>query len=174
MAMAQKDDIMINHRDGHNLHKDELRTDLYILLDELKRIGSSMVAELEHFMDATIAQPALDQILVLQDWIRRAERVKAAACALQGPQKSVPQPRKKGARGGLKYPVACNGEPPKMQAIHCAFAGMAVQEIRKNKSVPASQLIQIWNINYAPAWISRMSRAKCHGRKIGTGFATNL
>jgi hypothetical protein len=177
MAMVQgiqnlKDDVMINHRDGHNLHKDELRTDLCILLDELKRIGSSMVAELENFMDATIAQPALDQIPDLQDWIRRVERVKAAACALQGPQKSVPQPRKKGA--GLKYIVGCNGEAPKMQAIHCAFARMAVQEMSKNGSVSGSQLVEIWNTKYAPVWSSRTSRPKGHGGKAGSGLATNF
>ena len=75
MAMAQgiqnlKDDI------EHNLHKDDLRADLCILLEELKQIGSYMVAEIERFMDATSAQPALDQIPNLQGWIWRAEKGK--------------------------------------------------------------------------------------------------
>ncbi len=98
MAMAPaiqnlKDDV------EHELYKDDLRADLCILLDELKQIGgSSMVAEIEHFLDATIARPALDQIPYLQGWIRRAEKGKEAL--QRAPQKSVPQPRKKGARGG--------------------------------------------------------------------------
>ena len=171
MAMAQgiqnlKDDV------EPEFHKDDLRLDLCILLDELKQIGgSSIVAEIERFMDAASALPALDQIPKLQGWIRHAEKGKEAL--QRAPQKSVPQPRKKGARGGLRYPAVCNGEPPKMQAIHCAFAEMAVQELRQNKSVIASQLVQLWNNHYAPEWRSRMSRPKCHGGKIGTGYATN-
>ncbi len=62
-----------------------------MLLDELKQIGSSMVAEIEKLLDATFAQPALHQIRNLQGWIRRVEKVirrvekvKASACEFQG------------------------------------------------------------------------------------------
>ncbi len=95
--------------DNYDEYKDELRADLYMLLDELKRIGSSMVAEIEKFLDATFAQPALHQSPNLQGWIRRVEKVKASACEFQGPQslqrapqKKVPQQKNKGARGGAK------------------------------------------------------------------------
>jgi hypothetical protein len=147
MAMAQAiqdvnhviDEEMIDNRDEQ---KDDLRAELYMLLDELKRIGSSIVPDVEHFLAATIAQPALDQIPKLRGWIRRAEKFKTIACALQcpqslqrAPQKTLPQPRKKGARGGLTYIVGYNGEAPKMQAIHCVFAKMAVEEMRKHCNV---------------------------------------
>ncbi len=53
--------------------------------------------------------------------------------------------------GGLKYIVGRNGEAPKMQAIHCAFARMAVEEIHKN-SLAGAALIQIWNARHSAAW----------------------
>jgi hypothetical protein len=69
MAQAiqdMNDEEMIDNRDEQ---KDDLRVELYMLLDELKRIGSSIVLEVEKFLDATFAQPALHQIPKLQGWI---------------------------------------------------------------------------------------------------------
>ncbi len=78
-----------------------------MLLDEFKRIRSSIVPEVEHFLAATIAQSALCQIPKLQGWIRRGQKVKASSCEFQGlqslqrgQQKKVLQQKKKGAMGG--------------------------------------------------------------------------
>jgi hypothetical protein len=165
--MAQAiDEEMIDNRDEQ---KDDLRADLHMLLDELRRIRSGIVPEVERFLKGTIAQPALDQIPKLRGWIRRVQNVKAHSCAhscVQGGQQ-----KQKATRGGLKYIVGHNGEAPKMQAIHCAFAKMAAEEIQKNSCVVGATLIQMWNERHSAAWRHRQSKRKSHGGKAGNGEA---
>jgi hypothetical protein len=106
------------------------------------------------------------------------QNVKASSCEFQGPQslqrglqKKVPQQKKK---GGLKYIVERNGEAPKMQAIHCAFAKMAVEEMHKHRNVSCRHFVLEWNAKYAPKWSKKTSRPKGHGGKAGSGQATNF
>ncbi len=54
------DEEMIDNCDEQ---KDDVRVELYMLLDELKRIGFSIFREVEKFLVATFAQPAQEQCL---------------------------------------------------------------------------------------------------------------
>jgi hypothetical protein len=58
-------------------YKEDLRLELLILLDELRRLGFCAVAEIEKILNDTYAIPAKDQILKLQGWIRRMGKVMA-------------------------------------------------------------------------------------------------
>jgi hypothetical protein len=95
------------------------------------------------------------------------------ASSYQGPAAQQLQQRAQvpQQRGGLKYILGRNGEAPKMLAIHCVFAKMAVEEMQTNMKTSGNALIHICNSRHAPAWSYKASKRKVHGRKAGNGLA---
>jgi hypothetical protein len=66
MAQAVQDVSDEEMIDNCDEQKDDLRMALYMLLNELKRIGTSIVPEVENFLAATFAQPAREPTTFLQ------------------------------------------------------------------------------------------------------------
>jgi hypothetical protein len=104
MAQALKSDPDEAVNIDPDENKEDLRAELLILLDELKRWGSGAVAEIEIFLNDTYAQPALE------GWIWRMEKVKASLFPCPAAQQLqqtvtalVPQQKGNGpCKGGLK------------------------------------------------------------------------